>query len=129
VSNANLVGQYLRSSAWWRLDSAGVSARQVARSVVALLDAAAYIRELPDDDPDLAALAAAGCFSGTGFDPGPEGAGIVRGWHLNRETTAGPRDLLTALAQTAAHPPPARGGDGASTPEEFPSPPAEVPAP
>jgi hypothetical protein len=56
-----LVSRYLQAQAWWRLDAAGPSARHVARSVVALLDAAAYLRDVPDDDPDLAALDAAGC--------------------------------------------------------------------
>jgi hypothetical protein len=102
VAKAILVAQFLRARAWWRLDSAGASAIQVARSVVALLDAAAYLRDIPDDDPDMLALASAGCFRDGVFDPGPEGAIIVRGWQLANEATAGPRDLLRAMARANA---------------------------
>ena len=99
MSKANLVAQHLRSCAWWRLDSAGASAIQVARSVVALLDAAAFMCEVSDDDPDIRALSAAGRFSAGAFDPGPRGSAIIRGWQLADEATAGPRDLLAALAR------------------------------
>ena len=60
VTKAILLAQFLRARAWWRLDSAGASALPVARSVVSLLDAAGYARALPDDDPAIAALDAAG---------------------------------------------------------------------
>ena len=102
MNKAILVAQYLRERAWWRLDSAGASAPRVARSVVSLLDAAAYLRELPDGDPDLLALEAMGCFRGDVFDPGPEGALIVRGWQLADERSAGPHELLAELV-LAAH--------------------------
>jgi hypothetical protein len=95
------VAEFLRARAWWRLDSAGASAIRVARSVVALIDAAGYLLSLPDDDPDLAALAAAGCFAGGVFDPGPEGWTIVREWQLADENSAGPEDLLAQLAWAA----------------------------
>ena len=98
---AILVAQFLRARAWWRLDSAGVSALRVARSVVALLDAAAYLRDIPNDDPDMLALEAAGCFDGGVFDPGPLGAAIVREWQLADEPSAGPRDLLAELVRAA----------------------------
>ena len=97
------MAQFLRERAWWRLDSAGASAPRVARSVVSLLDAAGYLRDLPDDDPDLLALEAMGCFGGGVFDPGPGGAYIVRGWQLADERSpAGPRELLAELV-LAAH--------------------------
>jgi hypothetical protein len=101
VAKAILVAQFLRARARWRLDSAGACALHVARSVVCLLDAVAYLRDVPDDDPDLQALEAAGCFRGNVFDPGPEGAVIVRTWQLADEPTAGPRDLLAELARAA----------------------------
>jgi hypothetical protein len=101
VTKAILVAQFLRARAWWRLDSAGASALHVARSVVALLDAAAYLQDVSDDDPDLLALQASGCFGGGGFDPGPEGAVIIREWQLADTASAGPRDLLTELARAA----------------------------
>ena len=98
-----LVAQFLRARAWWRLDSAGASALPVARSVVSLLDAAGYARGLPDDDPAITALDAAGCFTGGIFDPGPQGWTIVREWQLADEASAGPEDLLAQLAQAASH--------------------------
>ena len=105
--------------AWWRLDSAGANALRVARSVVSLLDAAAYVRDLPDDDPDLLALEAMGCFGGGAFDPGPEGANITRGWQLADERSAGPRDLLAELVQAAhGHP----GPRAISVPRQAPAP-------
>jgi hypothetical protein len=104
------VAQFFRARAWWRLDSAGASALHVARSVVSLLDAAAYTRELPDDDPYIDALSAAGCFAGGVFDPGPLGWIIVRDWQLSDESTAGPADLLAALARAAYHQPDGPGG-------------------
>jgi hypothetical protein len=103
VTKTTLVAQFLRARAWWRLDSAGASALRVARSVVALIDAAGYLSSLPDDDPDIAALAAAGCFAGGVFDPGPEGRTIVREWQLADESSAGPEDLLAQLARAVAH--------------------------
>ena len=53
MTKAILVAQFLQARAWWRLDSAGASALHVARSVVSLLDAAAYLQGIPEDDPDL----------------------------------------------------------------------------
>jgi hypothetical protein len=97
-----MVAQFLRARGWWRLDSAGPSAVRVARSVVSLLDAAAYAEGLPDDDPVLADLDAAGCFTGGLFNPGPEGWLIVRDWQLADEATEGPEDLLDQLARAAA---------------------------
>jgi hypothetical protein len=99
VNKAILVAQFLRTRAWWRLDSAGASALRVARSVVSLLDAAAYLLDLPEDDPDLLALEAMGCFTSGVFDPGPEGANIIRGWQLADEWSAGPRELLAELVR------------------------------
>jgi hypothetical protein len=101
VAKAILVAQFLRARARWRLDSAGASARHAARSVVCLLDAAGYLRDVADDDADIVALEAAGCFRGGVFDPGPEGTAIVRKWQLADEPSAGPRDLLAALARAA----------------------------
>ena len=95
------MAQFLQARARWRLDSAGASASHAARSVVSLLDAAAYLRDVPDDDPDIVTLDAAGCFRGEAFDPGPEGALLVRRWQLADVASAGPRDLLAALAQAA----------------------------
>jgi hypothetical protein len=107
VTKAILVAQFLRARAWWRLDSPGASALHVARSVVSLLDAAGYAEGLPDDDPRITALDAAGCFAGGSFDPGPTGRDIVRKWQLAAQASAGPEDLLTQLARAASHDGPA----------------------
>ena len=101
MTKAILVAQFLRARAWWRLDCAGANAVHVARSVVSLIDAAGYLKALPDDDPGLIALDAAGCFAGGVFDPGPEGWMIVREWQLADEATAGPEDLLAQLVRAA----------------------------
>ncbi len=101
MTKANLVAQFLRARAWWRLDIAGARALHVTRSVVALLDAAGYLEHLPDNDPRIAALDAAGCFRGGIFDPGPEGWPIVTEWQLADEPTAGPADLLAELVRAA----------------------------
>jgi len=101
VTKAILIAQFLRARARWRLDSAGASALHAARSVVALLDAAVYMLEIPDDDPDILALQAAGCFRGGVFDPGPKGTDLTRRWQLGDVPTAGPRDLLAALVRAA----------------------------
>jgi hypothetical protein len=97
-----MISRFLRNQAWWRLDCAGASALRVARSVVSLLDAAAYVAQMPDEHPDLRALALAGCFQGGVFDPGVEGLAVVRGWQLADQPTAGPRELLTELADAAS---------------------------
>src|SRR5271154_3342019 len=94
-----MIARFLRAQAWWRLDTAGVSASRVARSVVSLLDTAMYLQDVPDDHPDILALEAGGCFLGDVFYPGPEGAVIVREWQLARKPPAGSRCLLAALAQ------------------------------
>jgi hypothetical protein len=107
VADANLVEQFLREQAWWRLDSAGPNPVHVARSVVALLAAAAYVQDMPDDAPELVALDKAGCFRGDAFDPGPRGAVIVREWQLAENPTAGPAVLLAELARAARLNPPA----------------------
>jgi hypothetical protein len=101
VTKANLVAQFLRARAWWRLDIAGAPALHVTRSVVSLLDAAAYLERFPDNEPRIAALDAAGCFRGGAFDPGPVGWPIVTDWQLADQTTAGPADLLAELVQAA----------------------------
>lgn len=101
VTKAKLVAQFLRARAWWRLDSAGPSALTVARSVVSLLDAVVYLQDVPDDDPHIVVLETAGCFRGGAFDPGPEGAAIIRDWQLADEASAGAADLLAELAWAA----------------------------
>jgi hypothetical protein len=97
-----MVAQYLRAQAWWRLDSPGLSAVRVARSVVALLDAAACLAYVPENHPDLEELDRAGCFATGIFDPGGAGLAMVRGWELTGQPTSTERDLLGALAVTVS---------------------------
>jgi hypothetical protein len=106
VARSTLIVQYLRTQAWSRLDSAGPSALRVARNVVSLLDTVAYLSDMPDEAPVIAALEGAGCFRNGTFDPGPEGAVIARDWQLADEQSGGPEDLLSALAEAAARTPP-----------------------
>ena len=73
---------------------------------MSLLDTAAYLSEVSDDAPAIAALDAAGCFRGGTFNPGPEGAVIVRDWQLADQQSGGPEDLLAALAAAAGRTPP-----------------------
>jgi hypothetical protein len=106
VAKSILIVQYLETQAWWRLDSAGHNALRVARNVVSLLDAAAFLRDISDDHPAIAVLDAAGCFQDDTFDPGPEGAVVVRGWQLADEQSGGPVDLLYAMVAAAGRTPP-----------------------
>jgi hypothetical protein len=97
-----MLARFLRDEAWRRLDSPGVNAIRVARSVVALLDTAARLGEIPDSHPDLDRLARAGCFRGGVFDPGEAGLAVVRGWELADQPAVPRRDLVAALAVTAS---------------------------
>jgi len=97
-----MVTQYIRAQAWWRLDSPGPSAIRVARSVVALLDAAACIDELPEDHPAFAELDRAGCFASGAFEPGEAGLAVVRGWELADQPTGTEQNLLGTLAVTVS---------------------------
>jgi hypothetical protein len=97
-----MVAQYIREQAWWRLDSPGLSAVVVAHSVVALLDAAACLADVPEDHPDLEELDRSGCFARGAFDPGEAGLAVVRGWELTDQPTGTKQDLLGALAVTVS---------------------------
>ncbi len=78
--------------------------------MIALLDAASFLRDVPDSHPDIVALEQAGCFRDGAFDPGPEGARIIRDWRLAEDSAGGPRELLAALAAAALAPPVPRFG-------------------
>lgn len=97
-----MMARFLRDQAWRRLDSPGMNAIRVARSVVALLDTAARLEEIPDGHPDVERLARAGCFRGGVFDPGEAGLAVVRGWELADQPSVPRQDLVAALAVTAS---------------------------
>jgi hypothetical protein len=107
------MAEFLRAQAAWRLARAGADPVRAARCAAALLDAAAFVVTLAEDDEDLTALARAGCFTSEVFDPGARGLQIARWWQFGDPPYAGPRDLLTALAAAAGRPV-ARSGPPAS---------------
>ena len=82
MRKSRMIAECLRRHAWWRLDRADArDDGRNARSAVALLDAAAYAADLPDDAAVIARLAAAGCFSGDEFRLNDVAERIVRFWH------------------------------------------------
>ena len=95
------MAEFLRAQAAWRLARADGDPVRAARCAAALLDAAAYVAGLADDDRTLALLASGGCFRGQVFDPGPRGISIARWWQYRDAAQAGPRDLVAALATAA----------------------------
>ena len=97
-----MLTEFLRSQAAWRLANAERAPVPTARCAAALLDAAAYVATLADDDPDLAALNRSGCFRGKVFDPGPRGLALARWWQFSGTAHARPRDLIAALAAEAS---------------------------
>jgi hypothetical protein len=108
VTDKMLVAEFLRAQAGWRLATAETDPVRAARCAAALLDAAAYVAGLAEDDRDLALLGQGGCFRGNVFDPGPKGISIARWWQFADAPQAGPRDLITALAAAARPRPPGR---------------------
>ena len=96
------MAEFLRAQAAWRLARADGDPVRAARCAAALLDAAAYVAALADDDRALALLASGGCFRGQVFDPGPRGISIARWWQYRDTSQAGPQDLVTALAAAVA---------------------------
>lgn len=92
------VAEFLRAQAGWRLATAEADPVRAARCAAALLDAAAYVAGLAEDDRDLTLLSRGGCFRGNIFDPGPKGMSIARWWQFGDAPQAKPRDLIAALA-------------------------------
>jgi hypothetical protein len=107
------MAEFLHTQAAWRLARAGSDPVRAARCATALLDAAAFVVTLGEDDDGLAALARGGCFGGEEFNPGVRGLEIARWWQFGDPPYAGPRGLVTALAAAAGRPV-ARSGPSAS---------------
>ncbi len=99
-----LVAEFLRTQAYWRLGRAGDAPVRAARCAAALLDAAAFVATLAADDEILVALARAGCFRGSTFDPGDQGRQVARWWQFGELPHEGPRNLLRALVHAAGQP-------------------------
>jgi hypothetical protein len=98
------MAEFLRAQAAWRLSRAGGDPVRAARCAAALLDAAAYVAGLTDDDRGLAMLARGGCFRGQVFDPGPEGVSLARWWQYRDAPQSRPQDLVAALAAAVGMP-------------------------
>lgn len=95
-----MVADYLRSYARWRLNRADENdGGRNARSALALIDAAAYTRNLDDSDPSVLRLNAAGCFLHGRFCPGVEGEQMIKFWHYHKRVAGGPEELLNELAE------------------------------
>ena len=99
-----LLAEFLRAQAAWRLARAGGDPVRTARSAAALLDAAAYVAALTDDDGALTLLDRRGCFRGQVFDPGPKGVSITRWWQYRDVPQASPPDLIAALTAAVSTP-------------------------
>ncbi|WP_084963818.1 hypothetical protein [Thermoactinospora rubra] len=96
MSRSQSLAEYLRAQAWRRLDRVERGDNGMnARCALALLDAAAYAADLPEDDPLIDRLQSAGCFGPLGeFEPGEPGRRLVRDW-----TGGEPAELLLALSR------------------------------
>jgi hypothetical protein len=99
-----MIAECLRRYAWWRLNRADeCDEGRNARSAIALLNAAAYAADLPEDAPVLARLSAGGSFSDEEFHLPEAAERIVRFWHYE-EAGGRPQDLLEAIAAMARQP-------------------------
>src|SRR5262245_13867387 len=93
-----MIAECLRRYAWWRLNRSDEHDEgRNARSAVALLNAAAYAAELPEDAPVIGRLCAAGSLSGEEFQLPLPAERIVRYWHYE-EPTGDPEELLETIA-------------------------------
>lgn len=108
-----MIAECLRRYAWWRLNRSDEHDEgRNARSAIALLNAAAYAAELPEDAPVITRLVKVGSLTGDEFHLPASAERIVRFWHY--EDTGGSADeLLEAIAAMAEPPkiPAQRDGD------------------
>jgi hypothetical protein len=104
VRKTFLIAACLRRYAWWRLNRADEHDEgRNARCAVALLNAAAYAAELPEDAPIVTRLAESGNFTEEGFALPEPAERMVRFWHYE-EPGGTPEDLLHAIAAMAEPP-------------------------
>jgi hypothetical protein len=104
VRKTSMIAECLRRYAWWRLNRADERDEgRNARSAIALLNAAAYAAELPDDAPVVTRLSESGGFSSKEFRLPEAAERIVRFWHYE-EPGGSPEDLLEAIAAMAQPP-------------------------
>ena len=99
-----MIAECLRRYAWWRLNRADERDEgRNARSAIALLNAAAYVADLPEDASVITRLSECGGFSDEEFRLPEAAERIVRFWHYE-EFAGGPEDLLEAIAAMALSP-------------------------
>lgn len=99
-----MIAECLRRYAWWRLNRSDEHDEgRNARSAVALLNAAAYAADLPEDATVISQLCAAGSLSGEEFRLPVPAERIVRFWHYE-EPSGDPDDLLNAIAAMSEPP-------------------------
>lgn len=99
-----MIAECLRRYAWWRLNRSDEQDEgRNARSAIALLNAAAYAAELPEDAPVISRLCTAGSLTGDEFHLPSSAERIVRFWHYE-ETAGNPDELLEAIAAMAEPP-------------------------
>ncbi|MEW9553157.1 hypothetical protein [Nonomuraea sp. NPDC050783] len=101
MSRSESLAAFLRAEARRRLDRVEANdGGRNARCALALLDTAAYVTGLPEDDPFLLLLDEVGCFGPLGceeFAPGEAGVRLVRRWEGGE-----PHELLRALPTAIA---------------------------
>lgn len=101
MHKTQMIAEYLRARARWRLDRADENDDGAnARSAIGLIDAAAFAENLQDSDRLMVRLTVAGCFALGRYNPGVEGERIIRFWHYH-DPSGDPVDLFEALAAAA----------------------------
>ncbi|HEY2206818.1 MAG TPA: hypothetical protein VGH99_20335 [Pseudonocardia sp.] len=102
MTRGTALADYLRTQAQWRGDKADrTDDDRNTRSGLALLDVAAVVERLPDDDARLARMATARYFDLTDHCmPGERGQEVIRRYCLDRDTSS-PDQFLAELASAA----------------------------
>jgi hypothetical protein len=102
MNRATRLANYLREQARWRGDKADeYDDDRNTQAGMALLDAAEYVEQLPDNDPRLVRLDQARCFTVPDmFCHGEEVGHIVR-LHSSHGVTGSPSQFLDDLAGAA----------------------------
>jgi hypothetical protein len=103
VAQSTRLAEYLREQARWReikAEEYPEDARN-APSALALLDAAEYVAQLPDDDPRLVRLDQARCFTVADMFCGGEEVGHIVRLHHFHAPTGSPSQFLDDLAAAA----------------------------
>jgi hypothetical protein len=104
MDRAIRLADYLREQARWRSDKADeYDDDRNTQSGLALLDAAEYVAQLPDDDLRLVRLDQARCFTVPDMFCGGEEVGHIVRLHRFHGPTGSPSQFLDDLAAAAEH--------------------------